>query len=89
MNQVTDLQVMSQVISSIKEAMRIQIGSLWPCKYLFNVITRCENRAKEIGIAWIDLNRLHQFQISQFSDSQSYPLLISIIQQFPSIVHMI
>lgn len=69
--------------------MRIQTGLLWLCIYLISVFSRCENRAKEIGIAWIDLNRLQKLQISQFSDSQSYPLVISIIQQFLFNAHVI
>lgn len=46
------------------------------------VISVCENRAHEIGIAEIDLNRLHTFELAQFSDSSSYSLISSHILQY-------
>lgn len=47
------------------------------------VIAICENRAHEIGVAEIDLNRLHYFELAQFSDSSSYSLISSHILQYP------
>ena len=54
------------------------------------VISVCENRAHEIGIAEIDLNRLHTFELAQFSDSSSYSLISShILQYIHSLFHIL
>ena len=48
---------------------------------------RCENRAREIGVAVLDLKQLHLLQITQFNDSPSYSQVISYVQRLnPSIV---
>ena len=48
---------------------------------------RCENRAREIGIAVLDLKQLHLLQITQFNDSPSYSQALSYAQMLnPSII---
>ena len=54
----------------------------WHCNhFLVFALLRCENRAKEIGIAYTDLNRLQQFQLTQYSDASSFSLTISYLKQ--------
>ena len=45
------------------------------------IISICENRAHEVGIALVDLNRLQNLQVTQFIDTTSYSYTVSFVQQ--------
>ncbi|KAK8792367.1 hypothetical protein WA538_003753 [Blastocystis sp. DL] len=45
------------------------------------ILAVCENRAHEVGIALIDLNRLHTLQMGQFVDTTSYSYTLTLVKQ--------
>ena len=64
-----------------KAIMNNRVELSWQCTISILYRCSCENRSKEIGIAWTDLNRLQQLEITQYSESVSYPVTLSFIHQ--------